>query len=85
MTDDEAFGLKLTASEREQLALVLMGEYDLLKKIEQTPLDRDVGFSVAELDLLDGILPTEIEHLKSCSTRKVLVQIRKRIGLLMSL
>jgi len=40
---------------------------------------------VAELDLLDGILAIEIEHLKSCGTRKALVQIRRRIGLLMSL
>ena len=85
MPDDEAPGLRLTVSEREHLAIVLMGDYDLLKKIEQTPLDCEVDFSVAELDLLDGILAIEIEHLKSCGTRKALVQIRRRIGLLMSL
>ena len=85
MSDDEAPGLRLTASEREHLSIVLMGDYDLLKKIELTPPDREVDFSAAELDLLDDILAIEIEHLKSCSTRKVLVQIRKRIGILMSL
>jgi hypothetical protein len=83
MPDDS--GLKLTASEREHLAIVLMGDYDLLKKIEQTPQDGEVAFSVEELDLLDDILAIEVEHLRSCSTRKVLVQIRKRIGILMSL
>ncbi|MBM4031402.1 MAG: hypothetical protein FJ291_06395 [Planctomycetes bacterium] len=83
MPDD--IGLKLTASEREQLAMVLMGDYDLLRKIERTPLDREVDFSAAELDLLDDRLAIEVEHLRSCGTRKVLVQIRKRIALLMSL
>jgi len=85
MPDDEASGLRLTASEREHLAIVLMGDYDLLRKIEQTPLDREVDFSAAELDLLDDILAIELEHLEACSARKALVQIRKRIGLLMSL
>ena len=85
MPDDEAPGLRLTASEREHLAMVLMGDYDLLKKIEQTSVDREVDFSAAELDLLDDILAIEVEHLGACSTRKVLVQIRKRIGLLMSI
>ena len=85
MPDDEAIGLRLTAAEREQLAFVLMGHSALLKKIEQTPLQDDVDVSAAELDLLDDTLAIEIEHLKSCSARKVLVQIRKRIGLLMSL
>jgi len=85
MSDNEPTGLKLTASEREHLAIVLMGDFELLKKIEQTPLDQEVDFSAVELDLLDDILAIEVEHLKSCSTRKVLVQIRKRIGFLMSL
>jgi len=85
MPDDEAPGLRLTASEREQLAMALMGEYDLLKKIEGTPPDREVDFSSKELDLLDDVLAMEIAHLKSCGARKVLVQIRKRIALLMSL
>jgi len=83
MPDDS--GLKLTASEREHLSIVLMGDYDLLKKIEQTPPDREVDFSSKELDLLDDILAIEVEHLRSCSARKALVQIRKRIALLMSL
>ncbi len=65
--------------------MVLMGDFDLLKKIEQTPVDHEVDFSAAELELLDDRLAIEVEHLRSCSTRKVLVQIRKRIALLMSL
>ena len=85
MPDDETPGLRLTASEREHLAMVLMGDYDLLRKIEQTPLDQEVDFSAAELDLLDDILAIEIEHLGACGTRKALVQIRKRIGFLMSI
>ncbi len=85
MPDDEAPGLRLTASERQHLDMVLMGDFDLLKKIEQTPVDHEVDFSAAELELLDDRLAIEVEHLRSCSTRKVLVQIRKRIALLMSL
>ena len=85
MPDEEGYGLRLTASEREHLSIVLMGDYDLLKKIEQTPPDHGVDFSAAELDLLDDRLAIEVEHLRSCSIRKVLVQIRKRIALLMSL
>jgi len=83
MPDDS--GLRSAASEREHLAIVLMGDYDLLKRIEQTPLDGEVDFSAAELDLLDDILAIEVEHLGACSARKALVQIRKRIALLMSL
>jgi len=64
---------------------VLMSDYDLLKKIEQTPLDGEVDFSAAELDLLDDILAIEVEHLGACSQRKVLARIRKQIALLMSL
>ena len=67
------------------MAIVPTDDYDLLKKIEQTPLDREVDFSAKELDLLDDILAIEVEHLRACSARKVLVQIRKRIGLLMSI
>ena len=85
MPSDEASGLRLTASEREHLAIVLMGNYDLLKKIEQTPLDREVDFSTEELDLLDDVLAIEIEHLGACSTRKTLATVRKRIVVLMSL
>jgi len=83
MPDDS--GLRLTPTEREHLTIVLMGDYDLLKKIEQTPPDREVDFSSKEFDLLDDILAIEIEHLRACSARKALAQIRKRIGLLMSL
>jgi len=83
MPDDS--GLKLTASEREHLSIVLMGDYDLLKKIEQTPLNGEVEFSSKELDLLDDILAIEVEHLGACSARKALALIRKRIALLMSL
>jgi len=85
MSDDETSGLRLTLPERELLAVVLMGDYELLKRIEQTPLDGEADFSAAELDLLDDILAIELEHLGACSQRKVLAQIRERIGLLMSL
>ncbi len=85
MPDDEAPRLRLTASERQHLDMVLMGDFDLLKKIEQTPPDREVDFSAAELDLLDDRLASEVGHLGACSTREALVQIRKRIALLMSL
>jgi hypothetical protein len=83
--DDEAPGLMLTASEREHLDMVLMGDFDLPKRIEQTPVDHEVDFSAAELELLDDRLAIEVEHLRSCSTRRVLVQVRKRIAILMSL
>ena len=67
------------------MAMVLMGDHDLLRKIELTPPDREVDFSSEELDLLDDILAIEVEHLGACSARKALVQIRKRLALLMSL
>jgi hypothetical protein len=65
--------------------MVLMGDHELLRKIEQTPLDGEVDYSAEELDLLDDILAIELEHLGACSQRKTPAQIRKRIGLLLSL
>jgi len=85
MSNDETSGLRLTLPGRELLAVVLMGDPALQKRIEQTPLDGEVDFSSVELDLLDDILAIELEHLGACSQRKVLAQIRKRIGLLMSI
>lgn len=83
MPDDS--GLKPAVPERELLALVLMGGYDLFKRIEQTPQDGEVDFSSAGLELLDDVLAIELEHLGACSQRKAPAQIRKCLGLLMSL
>ena len=85
MPSDEPSGLELTLPERELLAMVLMGDYDLLKRIEQTPLDGEVDFSAVELDLLDDILAIELEHMESRNHRKIVTEIRKQIALLMSL
>jgi len=85
MPDNESCGLKFSLPERELLANLLMGSYELDERIEQTPLDGEVDFSAAELDLLDDILAIELEHMKSRDHRRMVAQIRKRIALLMSL
>ncbi|MBL7223187.1 MAG: hypothetical protein ISS72_04980 [Candidatus Brocadiae bacterium] len=85
MPDDETNGLYLADPERELLAMVLMGDFALRARVEDTPPGEEVDLTSAELALLDDILAIELEHTKDRSHRRALEQVRERVARILSL
>lgn len=72
--------LEINPEERQYLAFVLMGEFELAERLDRTPLSQaQVGFSFEELEELSGILTTEIQHLGAGKVCRTLQTIRNRI------
>ncbi|KPK74708.1 MAG: hypothetical protein AMJ79_13400 [Phycisphaerae bacterium SM23_30] len=81
--DEEVYdqlSLKISPEERRHLTIVLMEEFDLAKRLDQTPLSQSqVEFSFKELEELAGILATEIQHLGAGKVCRTLQTIWNRI------